>query len=70
MKRALALVGAVMVVLGAVQAPAQDSPDLTVLPPPAKDYQPKKTEWGEPDFRGGWPIDSLNGRTPLERDEK
>lgn len=44
--------------------------DLTVLPPPPTDYQPKATSWGEPDFRGGWPIDHLNGRTPLQRDPK
>ncbi len=42
--------------------------DLTVLPSPATDYQPNRTSWGEPDFRGGWPIDHLNGRTPLQRD--
>ena len=44
--------------------------DLTVLPPPSTDYRPGKTSWGEPDFRGGWPIDHLNGRTPLQRDPK
>ena len=42
--------------------------DLTVLPEPSNDYQPSRTSWGEPDFRGGWPIDHLNGRTPLQRD--
>lgn len=26
-----------------------------------KGYTPKKTSWGEPDFRGGWPVDHLNG---------
>ncbi|GAA0283143.1 hypothetical protein GCM10009127_25720 [Alteraurantiacibacter aestuarii] len=41
--------------------------DLTVLPAPANDFQPELTAWGEPDFRGGWPIDHLNGRTPLQR---
>lgn len=70
MKRALILLGAAVVAFGAVQAPAQDGSDLTVLPPPSTDYQPKKTEWGEPDFRGSWPIDSLNGRTPFQRDPK
>ena len=40
-------------------------PTLTVVPPVPADYQAKKTSWGEPDFRGGWPIDHLNGRTPL-----
>ncbi len=42
--------------------------DLTQLPEPSDDYQPELTSWGEPDFRGGWPIDHLNGRTPLQRD--
>ncbi len=40
--------------------------DLTALPPIPTDYQPAQTPWGEPDFRGGWPIDHLNG-TPFER---
>ena len=44
---------------------AQD--DLTRLPEPSNDFQPARTSWGEPDFRGGWPIDHLNGRTPLQR---
>ena len=44
--------------------------DLTKLPSPQNGYKPKKTEWGEPDFRGGWPIDSLTGRTPLQREAK
>jgi hypothetical protein len=39
--------------------------DLTVLPPLPK-YQPKKTPWGDPDFRGIWPIDHLGG-LPLQR---
>ena len=42
--------------------------DLTVLPAPSDDYRPEQTPWGEPDLRGGWPIDHLNGRTPLQRD--
>ncbi|MCB2065995.1 MAG: hypothetical protein KDE15_05065 [Erythrobacter sp.] len=46
---------------------AQDE-DLTQLPPASNDYQPALTSWGEPDFRGGWPIDHLNGRTPFQRD--
>jgi hypothetical protein len=68
-KRAFVLLGAVAALVGAVEAPAQEG-DLTVLPAPAKDFKPKKTPWGEPDFRGGWPIDSLNGRTPLQREDK
>ena len=50
--------------LGAQQAP---SADLTVLPPVPKTYKPGKTPWGEPDLRGTWPLDHLNG-TPMQRD--
>ena len=46
---------------------AADSADLTVVPPVPTDYRPATTAWGEPDFRGGWPIDYLNG-TPMQRD--
>ncbi len=35
----------------------------------AQDYTPDQTAWGEPDFRGTWPIDHLNG-TPLQRPEE
>ena len=41
--------------------------DLTVVPAVPKSYKPKLTPWGEPDLRGGWPIDFLNG-TPMQRD--
>jgi len=41
--------------------------DLTVVPPVPRDYQPEKTPWGDPNLRGRWPIDHLNG-TPLQRD--
>jgi hypothetical protein len=40
--------------------------DLTRLPPVVSDFAPAKTAWGEPDFRGTWPIDHLNG-LPLQR---
>ena len=39
--------------------------DLYHLPPLPK-FEPKKTSWGDPDFRGTWPIDSLGG-LPLQR---
>ncbi|WAT18906.1 hypothetical protein OZN62_04870 [Aurantiacibacter sp. MUD11] len=52
--------------LGSSGALAQEE-DLTQLPAPSDDYRPALTSWGEPDFRGGWPIDHLNGRTPLQR---
>ncbi len=44
----------------------RDHPELYVLPPVSHKYQPKKTEWGDPDLRGMWPIDSIGG-LPLQR---
>lgn len=49
--------------------PAQEVQDLTTLPPIADDYKPAKTGWGDPDFRGSWPVDHLNG-LPLQRTEE
>ena len=70
MKRSLSLLAAVTAVaLAPAAAPAQER-DLTVLEPVPQGYKAKTTSWGEPDFRGGWPIDHLNGRTPLQRDPK
>jgi len=51
-------------------AAASAEQDLTKLPAAQNGYKPKKAAWGEPDLTGGWPIDSLNGRTPLQRDPK
>ena len=40
---------------------AQKTPaDLTAVPPVPTTYVPKKTAWGDPDFRGIWPIENLN----------
>ncbi|MEN7538317.1 VOC family protein [Aurantiacibacter flavus] len=50
-------------------AQAREEASLTQLPPIPRDFQPMQTSWGEPDFRGGWPIDHLNG-TPYERPEE
>lgn len=61
---ALACVGAAGGLAGGA-ALAQE--DLTTLPPASNDFRPRLTSWGDPDFRGGWPIDHLNGRTPLQR---
>jgi len=69
MRRSAFLLAAALAALPAAAA-AQDDTDLTVVPPVPENYKAKTTEWGEPDFRGGWPIDHLNGRTPLERDPK
>ena len=33
--------------------------DPTKLLPVPQNYHPKKTQWGEPDFTGTWPIDSI-----------
>ncbi len=66
MRKAFPLLLATAALIGASGAWAQEE-DLTQLPAPSDDYQPELTSWGEPDFRGGWPIDHLNGRTPLQR---
>jgi hypothetical protein len=58
---------ALSLALASGSAVAQEE-DLTVLPAASDDYRPSQTPWGEPDLRGGWPIDHLNGRTPLQRD--
>lgn len=58
---ALSLASAPAVAQAQASAPA----DLTHLPP-LPNYQPKKTAWGDPDIRGGWPIDSLGG-LPMQR---
>ncbi|QZH75224.1 MAG: hypothetical protein JY451_00905 [Erythrobacter sp.] len=63
-RSALLLASAMLLASG--PAHAQDE-DLTQLPAPSNEYQPARTSWGEPDFRGGWPIDHLNGRTPFQR---
>lgn len=55
--------------LGPEAAPARQR-DLSALPAVPTRFVPKKTAWGEPDLRGTWPLDHLNGRTPLERDSK
>jgi hypothetical protein len=46
------------------QAPGADP--LTIVPPIPKTYKPKTTAWGDPDLRGTWPLDYLNG-TPMQR---
>jgi hypothetical protein len=48
-------------------AMAQPVPDdLTTMPPVPKNYQPKKTAWGDPDLRGTWPIDNI-ASIPMNR---
>ena len=51
----------------AVPLAAQDVPaDLAVMPPVRADYAPPRTSWGDPDFRGTYPIDDI-ARIPFER---
>jgi hypothetical protein len=64
--RLLATIG--LAILAPAGITAQET-DLTVLPPVPMDYQPQQTPWGEPDLRGIWPIDYLNG-TPMQRDAR
>ncbi|MFC4254798.1 hypothetical protein GRI97_05130 [Altererythrobacter xixiisoli] len=66
--RALAVLLAATCALAPVTGVLAQAVDLTVVPPVPTDFKAKTTPWGEPDLRGGWPIDHLNGRTPLERD--
>ncbi|WP_338240780.1 hypothetical protein [Aurantiacibacter hainanensis] len=51
----------------ALPASAQQVPeDLTVMPPVPADFAPPRTSWGDPDFRGTFPIDDI-ARIPFER---
>jgi len=60
---AAALAGLMLATVAAAQE------DLTRVPEVPNDFQPERTPWGEPDFRGTWPIDHLNG-LPLQRTEE
>ncbi|MXO59036.1 hypothetical protein GRI89_05725 [Altererythrobacter salegens] len=53
-------------------AVAQEAPeDLASVSPVRTDYVPAKTEWGDPDLRGTWPIEHVNeARIPIEREEE
>ena len=68
--RPFALLTAVGALACATAPAVAQETDLTAVPEVPKTYKAKTTPWGEPDFRGGWPIDHLNGRTPLQRDPK
>ena len=48
------------------QAQAQVPEDLTTMPPVADEYRPGTTPWGDPDFRGTWPINDI-AELPVER---
>ncbi|MFC3097456.1 hypothetical protein [Alteraurantiacibacter palmitatis] len=64
------LSAAALVLAGALPAVAQDVPDdLTVMPAVSNDYQPARTPWGDPDFRGTWPINDI-AELPVERPDR
>jgi hypothetical protein len=71
-KTYLAIAGALMAA-SALAAPAvaqQQAPaNLTVLPPIPNDYRPGKTAWGDPDFRGTWPINDV-AEMPVNRPDQ
>jgi len=51
----------------ALPAAAQEVPaDLTTMPPVPTDYTPGRTSWGDPDFRGMFPIDNI-ASLPMNR---
>src|SRR5687767_5924683 len=58
---------ALAVAFAAALPAAAQQPDPTVLAPVPTDYRPALTPWQEPDLRGTWPVDHLNG-TPMQRD--
>ena len=62
---AIALAAFALAAPAASQAPPAD---VTVLPPVPTDYTPGKTEWGDWDFTGTWPIENLpNTRILFQR---
>ena len=60
------LAGVAVAMSGAVPAVAMTEEELVVMPEPSNDYTPSKTEWGDPDFRGMWPIDNI-ASIPMQR---
>ena len=66
---AASAMAAALTFTGPAPALAQPPPaDLTVLPPPPTTYTPKRTPWGDYDFRGTWPIENIaSARILFER---
>src|SRR5688572_26789685 len=64
------ILGAAIALALVVPATAQQTPrELAVAagaPAAPAGWAVPRTEWGDPDLRGIWPIDSV-GRTPTER---
>ncbi|HET8698077.1 MAG TPA: hypothetical protein VFO94_11350 [Gammaproteobacteria bacterium] len=57
---------AMMVLLAACSRGGEER--TSAAPPAATGYAAPRTPWGDPDLRGMWPIDKLNG-TPVQRPE-
>jgi hypothetical protein len=58
---AAAVAAAAFFVVGSTGAVAQPPPaDLNVLPAVPTNFTPKTTPWGDPDFRGTWPIENID----------
>ena len=56
-----AIATAACLLVGPTMAAAQQTPaDLSVLGPVPTTFTPKKTAWGDYDFRGTWPIENIN----------
>jgi hypothetical protein len=58
--KASVLAAAVALLVGPGAVAQKPPADLTVLPPVPTDFTPKKTPWGDYDFRGTWPIENIN----------
>ena len=58
---AFAIAAGASLLVGPTGAAAQRAPaDLSVLPPVPTTYTPRRTPWGDYDFRGTWPIEDIN----------
>lgn len=64
---ALAVAAAPLALMTSGTAHAQKpGADLTVMPPVPTNFKPGKTPWGDPDFRGTWPINDV-AEMPVSR---
>src|SRR6478752_6001285 len=61
-----AFLGAGTAMLLAVAAPVAAEETIGVPPPSPAGWSAPKTQWGDPDLRGTYPLDQV-GRTPMQR---
>ena len=64
MRTALLLAAALVAVPAAAQQAVPD--DLTTMPAISDAYAPARTAWGDPDFRGTWPLNDI-AELPVNR---